>query len=94
MILSLNPADLRLLASPDHAPVREMLAALVEASLEDTMSHTYFPERPLTDGERAVLDAEARVLMGLRSLFRDASIVATRQAIAKAGAGNSPSGVV
>lgn len=61
-----------MLGSPDHAQVLALLRQLVEASLDDTMASLLFPAQPLADHEKAVLEAEARVLMGLRKDFADA----------------------
>ncbi len=95
MVLSFAPDAKRLLGSPAHAPVLSLLRQLVEASFDDTMANLLYPAHPLGDHEKAVLEAEARVLMGLRKDFADASRAAPAKATPDGGAGgNSPAGFV
>jgi len=95
MILTFTPEATRLLASPDHKPVRDLLTQLIGASLDDTLTHLLFSSPPPTDQEQAVLKAEARILLGLRKIFADASLAAAAKATPPAGAsGNSPGGFV
>ena len=95
MILSLAPDAQRLLAAPEHEPVLALLRQLVEASYEDTLAQLLFPAQPLDAGTKAVLEAEARVLMGLRKDLADASRAAPPKATGGGGAnGNSPGGFV
>ena len=95
MVLSFAPDALRLLGSREHAPVLTLLRQLVEASFDDTMANLLYPAHPLADHEKAVLEAEARVLMGLRKDLADASRAVPAKAKQDDGAsGNSPAGFV
>ena len=95
MILKMPPDAIRLLASPDHGPVRELLSQWIGASLQDSLNQLLFPDGDLPDGRRAVLEAEARILMGMQDAFAGASRVAGAKATPPADAGgNSPGGFV
>lgn len=95
MILQIPPDAVRLLANPDHKPVREMFIQWVGTSLRDTLTHLLFPVDDLPPGQRAVLEAEARILMGFQDALAGASRVAAVQARPPADAkGNSPGGFV
>lgn len=95
MILQLPPDAVRMLANPDHKPVRDLLGQWIGASLQDTLTHLLFPDGDLPPGQRAVLEAEARILMGFQDAFAGASRVAAVQARPPADAkGNSPGGFV
>ena len=95
MVLELPHDAKRLLAEPVHRNVTEMLLQFVNVSFDDTVSRLLFPTVPLTDGEKAVLEAEARVLMGLRKNLADAFRLARESAAPGAKAGeNSPAGFV
>ncbi len=95
MILQPPPEAIRLLADPDHKPVRELLVQWIGSSLDDTLSQMLFPGEELSAGQRAVLDAEARILMGLRKVFAGASRAAAAKATPPSGTqGNSPGGFV
>lgn len=95
MILQIPPDAVRLLASPDHKPVRDLFVQWIGTSLRDTLGHLLFPDGDLPPGQRAVLEAEARILMGFQDAFAGASRVAAVQARPPADArGNSPGGFV
>ena len=95
MILELPPDAKKLLAKPEHGLVTEMLLQFFNVSFEDTLGRLYFSDPPPQDHQKAVLEAEARILMGLRKNLADALRLARDEANPDArGKETSPAGAV